>query len=147
MKTLIKGGKVVNADGSRMADVLLEGERIAKIGESLDIPADRVINASGKLVIPGGIDVHTHFDLPFGGTVSSDNFETGQRAAAFGGTTCHLDFAIQIADRPLRAAIDLWHEKANGKASIDYGFHLAITQMNDAVMKELATLPARELPA
>ncbi|MFH0881820.1 MAG: dihydropyrimidinase [bacterium] len=141
MKTLIKGGKVVNADGSRMADVLLEGERIAKVGESLDTPADRVIDASGKLVIPGGIDVHTHFDLPFGGTVSSDNFDTGQKAAAFGGTTCHLDFAIQTHGHPLAEAIDLWHEKAEGKASIDYGFHIAITDMNDDVMKELATLP------
>jgi len=141
MKTLIKGGKVVNADGSRMADVLLDGEHIAKVAESLDTPADRVIDASGKLVIPGGIDVHTHFDLPFGGTVSSDNFDTGQKAAAFGGTTCHIDFAIQISGRPLKEAIDLWHQKADGKATIDYGFHLAITEMNDSVMNELATLP------
>ncbi|MEP7083061.1 MAG: amidohydrolase family protein, partial [Chloroflexota bacterium] len=95
MRTLIKGGTVVNADSSTAADVLVDGERIALIGSDLDVPADRTIDASGKLVIPGAIDVHTHMELPFGGTFAKDTFETGTRAAAFGGTTTIIDFAVQ----------------------------------------------------
>ena len=95
MRTLIKGGTVVNADSSTSADVLVDGELIALIGSDLDVQADRTIDASGKLVIPGAIDVHTHMELPFGGTFAKDTFETGTRAAAFGGTTTIIDFAVQ----------------------------------------------------
>ena len=95
MRTLIKGGTIVNADASTDADVLVDGERIALIGESLDAQADRTIDATGKWVIPGAIDVHTHMELPFGGTFAKDTFETGTRAAAFGGTTTIIDFAVQ----------------------------------------------------
>ncbi len=141
MGTLIKNGTIVNSDGSRRGDLLLEGGKIAAIGDSLDRTADRVIDASGKHVIPGGVDVHTHLDLPFGGTVSADDFETGQKAAAHGGTTCHVDFVIQSKGQSLAEAVDQWHGKAEGKACIDYGFHVAVTDMNESVMKELPSLP------
>ncbi|HKB47236.1 MAG TPA: dihydropyrimidinase, partial [Ktedonobacterales bacterium] len=121
------------------ADVLIEGEKIISIGQQLS--GDTTIDATGKYVIPGGIDVHTHLDMPFGGTVASDDFFTGHRAAAFGGTTTHVDFAIQPKGASLRETLDLWHAKANGKAAIDYGFHLAITDLPDAVMQEIASVP------
>lgn len=140
MGTLIKNGTVINADASRPADVLVEGEIITQVGESLEVPADRIIDAAGKYVIPGGIDVHTHLDMPFGGTVSSDDFRTGQIAAAHGGTTCHIDFVIQSQGQSLAEAVDVWHGKADGKACIDYGFHLAITDVPEAVLKELPTI-------
>ena len=140
MSTLIKNGKLINADGSLDADILVDHEIIVKVGESIEDNADRIIDASGKYVIPGGIDVHTHLDMPFGGTVSSDNFETGHIAAAHGGTTCHIDFIIQGKGQSLAEAIDIWHGKAEGKACVDYGFHMAITDMTDSVMEELPTL-------
>lgn len=140
MSTLIKNGKLINADGSLDADILVDHEIIVKVGESIEDNADRIIDASGKYVIPGGIDVHTHLDMPFGGTVSSDNFETGHIAAAHGGTTCHIDFIIQGKGQSLAEAIDIWHAKAEGKACVDYGFHMAITDMTDSVMEELPTL-------
>ena len=140
MSTLIKNGKLINADGSQDADILIDNEIIVKVGESIEENADRIIDASGKYVIPGGIDVHTHLDMPFGGTVSSDNFETGHIAAAHGGTTCHIDFIIQGKGQSLAEAIDIWHAKAEGKACVDYGFHMAITDMTDSVMEELPTL-------
>ncbi|MCH8289023.1 MAG: dihydropyrimidinase [Candidatus Marinimicrobia bacterium] len=140
MSTLIKNAKLINADGSLDADILIDNEIIVKVGESIEDNADRIIDASGKYVIPGGIDVHTHLDMPFGGTVSSDNFETGHIAAAHGGTTCHIDFIIQGKGQSLAEAIDIWHGKAEGKACVDYGFHMAITDMTDSVMEELPTL-------
>ena len=140
MSTLIKNAKLINADGSQDADVLVDAEIIVKVGESIEDNADRIIDASGKYVIPGGIDVHTHLDMPFGGTVSSDNFETGHIAAAHGGTTSHIDFVIQGKGQSLAEAIDIWHGKAEGKACVDYGFHMAITDMTDSVMDELPTL-------
>ena len=140
MSILIKNGTVINADGTQKADLLVEEEIISKIGESLDETADKVIDASGKYIIPGGIDVHTHLDMPFGGTVSSDNFETGHIAAAFGGTTSHIDFIIQGKGQSLAEAMDIWHSKADGKACVDYGFHIAITDFTDSVMEELPTL-------
>lgn len=135
MSTLIKGGTVVTAGDTYAADVLIEGEKIVAVGRGLH--GDAVIDASGKLVIPGGIDVHTHLDMPFGGTVSSDDFFTGHRAAAFGGTTMHIDFVIQPKGATLRQALDIWHAKAQGKAAVDYGFHLAITDLPDSVMDEI----------
>jgi len=140
MRTLIKGGTVVNADASTSADVLVDGETIALIGTDLDAAADRTIDASGKLVIPGAIDVHTHMELPFGGTFAKDTFETGTRAAAFGGTTTIIDFAVQSKGAALRAGLDAWHAKAEGKACIDYGFHMIMSDVTDATLAELDTL-------
>src|SRR5919202_756332 len=135
MQTLITGGTIVTASDMYQADVLIEGEKIVTIGHGLQ--ADTTIDATGKFVIPGGIDVHTHLDMPFGGTVSSDDFFTGQRAAAFGGTTMHIDFAIQPKGATLRETLDIWQARAEGKAAIDYGFHIAITDLPDSVMDEI----------
>jgi dihydropyrimidinase len=135
MSTLIKGGTVVTASDTYQADVLVEGETIAAVGRGLS--GDSVIDASGLYVIPGGIDVHTHLDMPFGGTVSSDDFFTGHRAAAFGGTTMHIDFAIQPKGATLRETLDIWQGKARGKAAIDYGFHVAITDLPDSILAEM----------
>ncbi|WIG59102.1 MAG: dihydropyrimidinase [Ktedonobacterales bacterium] len=139
MRTLIAGGTIVTASDTYQADVLIEDEQIVSVGHGL--AADTTIDASGKYVIPGGIDVHTHLDMPFGGTVSSDDFFTGHRAAAFGGTTTHIDFAIQPKGATLRETLDMWQAKAKGKAAIDYGFHLAITDLPERVMKEIAQAP------
>ena len=106
MRTLIKGGTIVNADATARADVLIDGETIAMIGTELEATVDRTVDASGKWVIPGGIDVHTHMELPFGGTAAKDTFETGTRAAAFGGTTTIIDFAVQPRGGSLRQGLD-----------------------------------------
>jgi dihydropyrimidinase len=142
MRTLIRGGTVVNADATTAADILVDGERIALIGESLDVTADRTIDATGKWVIPGAIDVHTHMELPFGGTFAKDTFETGTRAAAFGGTTTIIDFAVQSKGQGLRAGLDAWHAKAEGKASIDYGFHMIMSDVTDDTLAEMDQLVA-----
>ncbi|HEV8194595.1 MAG TPA: dihydropyrimidinase, partial [Ktedonobacterales bacterium] len=139
MRTLIAGGTVVTASDTYQADVLIEDEKIAGVGHGFT--ADKTIDATGKYVIPGGIDVHTHLDMPFGGTVASDDFFTGHRAAAFGGTTTHIDFAIQPKGATLRETLDMWHAKAKGKAAVDYGFHLAITDLPDSVMDEIKQAP------
>ena len=142
MSVLIKGGRVVTAADSTVADVLIEGERVALIGASLDVAADRVIDATGKLVLPGAIDPHTHLDMPFGGTVTIDDVTSGQTAAAFGGTTCHVDFCIQGKGQSFAEALAGWHEKREGKAIIDNGFHIAVTDLTDGgTLEELATLP------
>src|SRR5213078_4648667 len=125
---------VVTAADSYTADILVDGSTVVLIGKDLEKIAgalDKTINATGKLVIPGGIDPHTHMDLPFGGTSSSDDFETGTRAAAFGGTTTIIDFAVQYRGQALNQALDVWFKKAEGKASIDYGFHLICTDLPD----------------
>jgi len=140
MGTLIKNGTVINADSSQKADVLIESEIISKVDKTIKEDSHSVIDAKGKYIIPGGIDVHTHLDMPFGGTVSSDDFETGHKAAAHGGTTCHIDFVIQGKGQSLAEAVDIWHNKAEGKACVDYGFHAAITDMSASVMDELPTL-------
>ena len=137
MATIIKNGTIITASDTVQADILIEGEQITLIGRDLPTDGNDVIDATGKLLLPGGIDVHTHLELPFGGTVSSDDFFTGHRAAAFGGTTTHLDFAIQPMGGSLRDGIDEWHKKANDKAAIDYGFHMAITDLRDEVMAEI----------
>src|SRR5438132_10996873 len=140
MRTLIRSGTVVTATDQYRGDVLVEDEKIAVIGTSLDIEADRVIDAAAKYVLPGGIDVHTHLDMPFGGTTSADDFETGTRAAAFGGTTSVVDFAIQYRGQTLHHAWETWAKKAEGKAVVDYGFHMIMTDLNDGTEAEMDAL-------
>ena len=140
MRTLIQHGTIVTASDQYRGDVLVEDERISVIGTTLDMPADKVIDATGKYVLPGGIDVHTHLDMPFGGSTSSDDFETGTRAAAFGGTTCVVDFAIQYRGQTLHHAWETWAKKAEGKAVIDYGFHMIVTELNDQAEQEMDAL-------
>ncbi|HQZ81858.1 MAG TPA: dihydropyrimidinase [Pyrinomonadaceae bacterium] len=140
MKTLIRSGRIVTAVDDYFADVLIENGKVSVIGRTLDIEAETVIDASGKLVIPGGIDPHTHLELPFGGTHSSDDFFTGTRAAAFGGTTTIIDFAVQTKGEAMTAGVDAWHKKAEGKTCIDYGFHLITTEFEDGDEKEMYRL-------
>ncbi|MFZ2492131.1 MAG: dihydropyrimidinase [Thermoanaerobaculia bacterium] len=140
MKTLIRNGRIVTAVDDYEADILIDGETIAVIGRSLDMEADRVIDAKGRLVIPGGIDPHTHMELPFGGTFASDDFHTGTVAAAHGGTTTIIDFAVQSKGQALREAVDAWHAKAEGKAVVDYGFHLICTDLPDERLQEMKRL-------
>jgi dihydropyrimidinase len=137
MKTVIRNGRIVTAVDDYRADLLIEDGKIAMIARTIDIDADQVIDAKGRLVLPGGIDPHTHMDLPFGGTSSSDDFETGTRAAAHGGTTTILDFAVQYKGQSLSEALDVWFAKAEGKTSIDYGFHLICTDLPDSRMPEM----------
>lgn len=142
MRTLIVKGTVVNADGSRQADVLVEDERIVAVEPGLSGPADLVLDASGKLVIPGAIDAHTHMEMPVGDVVSKDTFESGTRAAAFGATTTIIDFATQSRGRSLREGLDAWHAKADGHCCVDYGFHIAMCDVNDGTLAEMDGLVA-----
>ena len=139
VRTLIRNGTVVTATEESAADVLVEDERIASIGVSLDVEADRVVDATDRYVIPGGVDVHTHYDLPFGGSFCSDDFGTGTRAAAFGGTTTSVDFAVQDYGESLRQGLDRWFEKGQ-KAQTDYGLHMIVREVNDGVLKEMDEL-------
>lgn len=140
MTTLIRSGRIVTAVDDYIADILIDGETVTTIGKSLDIAADVVLDAAGKLVIPGGIDPHTHMELPFGGTSSSDDFFTGTRAAAHGGTTTIIDFAVQNKGESMIAGVDNWHAKAEGKTCIDYGFHLITTEFEDAHAEQMYSL-------
>jgi dihydropyrimidinase len=140
VSVLIKHGTIATATDLYRGDIFVEGERISTIGTSLTMPADRVIDASAKLVIPGGIDVHTHLDMPFGGTTSADDFESGTIAAAFGGTTTIVDFAIQYKGQTLHYAWESWMRKAEGKSAIDYGFHMIVTDLTDQVENEMDAL-------
>jgi len=150
MRTLISNGTVVTADGSYQADILVDGERIAGIGAGLaqmaNATADETIDAAGKYVIPGGIDVHTHMKLPFGGTFAKDDFFTGTRAAAFGGTTTIVDFAVQSKGKSLREGLDAWHALAEGNAVADYGFHMIMSDVNDDTLKEMDQLVSEGIP-
>ncbi|PYE19403.1 dihydropyrimidinase [Williamsia limnetica] len=148
--TLISGGTVISATGRQLIDVLIDGESIvaliepgsATFGADLAGSVDEVIDATGKYVIPGGVDAHTHMQMPFGGTTASDTFETGTRAAAFGGTTTIVDFAIQTPGQRLQDTLAQWHEKAAGNCAIDYGFHQIVGDVNDesiSAMGELIT--------
>jgi dihydropyrimidinase len=139
-RTLIEGGTVVTAVDTYAADIAIVDGRIAAIfgpGAAPAGPWDTTLDASGKYILPGGIDAHTHLDMPFGGTSSSDDFESGTLAAAYGGTTCIVDFAIQTRGQALRTGVDVWHAKAEGKAAVDYAFHLILTDVNDATVAEM----------
>jgi len=141
MTTLIQHGTIVTAGRTYGGDVLIEGETIKDIAPALPAEnAGRVIDAQGMLILPGGIDVHTHLDMPFGGTTSSDDFETGTRAAAFGGTTTLVDFAIQPRGTRMRDALDTWWKKADGKAVIDYGLHMIVTDLPDAALEDMDSM-------
>ena len=140
MSLLIKNGRVITAVDDYKGDIFIENEQVNLIGKNLDVKADRVIDAHNKYVIPGGIDPHTHLDMPFAGTVSADDFETGTRAAAHGGTTTLIDFAIQTKGRSTLEALETWHKKAEGKTAIDYGFHMIITDLEDDRVPEMRIL-------
>jgi dihydropyrimidinase len=137
MRTVIRNGRIVTAVDDYNADLLIEDGTIAMIAKKIDVDADKIIDAKGRLVIPGGIDPHTHMQLPFGGTEASDDFDTGTVAAAHGGTTTIIDFAVQSKGQSLQEAVDVWHGKADGKASIDYGFHLICTDLPDQRLGEM----------
>jgi len=141
MSVLIEGGRIITAADDYVADVFIEDETITQIGVSLDVAADRVVDASGKYVLPGCIDPHTHFDMPFGGTITADDFQSGQTSCAFGGTTCHIDFANQTRGKSFTSGIEDWHAKAEGKAMIDYGFHIIVVDVDGGTLEDLATLP------
>jgi dihydropyrimidinase len=147
MRTLIRDGTVVNADGASAMDVLVDDGRVAALAESgSDVAAswrsgdNRVLDAAGKYVIPGGIDAHTHMEMPFGGTMSADTFETGTRAAAWGGTTMIIDFAIQTKGQSVIAGMDTWQAKADGRCAVDYSFHAIISDVNESSLKEMDVL-------
>ncbi len=141
MSLIISGGTVVTADGRFQADVRVDGGKITALGMDLAQSGDEIIDASGQHVLPGGIDVHTHLSMPSMGTVTCDDYYSGQVAAAMGGTTTHLDFCIQSRGSSLRAALDTWHGRASGQAVIDYGFHMAVTDPQPDVLDEIAGLP------
>lgn len=140
MSILIKNGRVITSVDDYFADVYVEGDRVALIGKDLQVEADTTIDATGRYLFPGGIDPHTHLDMPFGGTTSADDFESGTIAAAHGGTTTIVDFAIQERGRSTLAALDTWHAKAEGKAAIDYAFHMIVTDMPKDRLPEMERL-------
>ncbi len=140
MGTLFKNGTIITASDMVSADVLVEGEIVTLIGRDLSGNGHDVVDCAGKYLMPGGIDVHTHLDLPFGGTISNDDFDVGHKAAAFGGTTTHIDFVVQPIGGSLRDGLETWWAKSRHLAQIDYAFHMAVTDLNDAVMKEIPTL-------
>jgi dihydropyrimidinase len=144
MTTLVKNGTVVTAGDRYDADIYIDKGRITLIGQGLNIPADTVVDASGKLVMPGGIDVHTHLDMPFGGTTSADDFESGTVAAAHGGTTTVVDFAIQSFGEGLFPAFEGWMKRAEGKAVIDYAFHMIVRELTDQVSGDMDRLTRHE---
>lgn len=140
MKTIIRNGTIITGSDRFQADVVIEDGKISRLGRDLDVNGATEIDATGKYLMPGGIDVHTHLAMPFGGTTSSDDFFSGHQAAAFGATTTHIDFIIQPQGGTLQDGIDIWHAKSKEKAVIDYGFHMAITDLRDDVMAEIPGL-------
>lgn len=144
MSILIKNGRVTTASESYIADLYIEGEKITAIGQHLNFEADRVIDATDRLVFPGGIDPHVHLDMPFMGTYSSDDYETGTRAALHGGTTMVIDFILQTQGDSLANALKTWQQKSKGKAIGDYSYHMAVTDFNDAVAQEVVHMIKKE---
>lgn len=144
MSILIKNGRVITASEDSVADIFVQGEKIVAIGKDLPYQADKVIDASGKLVFPGGIDPHVHLDMPFMGTYSSDNYETGTRAALYGGTTMVIDFILQTQGKSLRNALEAWQGRSNGNAVGDYSFHMAVTDFNEDTKKEIGEMVEKE---
>ncbi|MGG4466463.1 dihydropyrimidinase [Paenibacillus alvei] len=140
MRKIIKNGIIVTAADTYQADLCIENGVISQIGSQLDETGAEIIDAAGSYIFPGGIDPHTHLDMPFGGTVTKDDFETGTMAAAFGGTTTVIDFCLTTKGKPLKAAVEAWHAKAKEKAVIDYGFHLQIVEANEAALNELPAM-------
>ena len=147
MKTLLKGGTVVSAAVSRAADVLIEGEKILAVGENLPADGAAVVDVTGKLLFPGFIDAHTHFDLDVCSTTTADNFDTGTRSAIHGGTTLVIDFACPNKGESLQYGLDLWHKKADGRSSCDYGFHMTIDDWNEAIRAEIPAMFAAGIPS
>ena len=148
-KVLIKNGLVISPTGVIANDVLIDGEKIAAVGApgwfaSSEQGCDRVIDAAGKYVIPGGVDVHTHMELPFGGTFASDTFETGSRAAAWGGVTTIIDMAVQRYGENVFDGLAEWHRKASGECAIDYAFHQIIGGVDDQSLKDMKYLTEHE---
>lgn len=137
MSILIKNGRIITADSDQTADIFIEGETIKQIGKNLNVTADKEIEASGKLVFPGGIDPHVHLDMPFMGTFSSDNYETGTRAALHGGTTMVIDFILQKQGNSLHDALSEWRGRSDGNCVGDYSFHMAVTDYNEETKKEI----------
>ena len=144
MSVLIKNGRVITATDDYVADIYIEGEKVIAIGKNLTQQAEKVIDASGLLVMPGGIDPHVHLDMPFMGTYSSDNYETGTRAALFGGTTMVIDFVLQTQGKSLKSALDEWKGRSDNNAVGDYSFHMAVTDFNDDTKKEIQTMIEEE---
>lgn len=144
MSILVKNGRIITASDDYNADVFIEGEKISAIGKDLTVKPDKTIDASGKLIFPGGIDPHVHLDMPFMGAFSSDDHETGTLAALFGGTTMVIDYAIQTKGDSLHAALETWKNRAEGKAYGDYSFHLAVTDYNESVQNELEDIILKE---
>jgi dihydropyrimidinase len=144
MTTLVRNGTVVTASDRYQADIFIDKGVVSLIGQGLNLPADEVVDASGMLVMPGGIDVHTHLDMPFGGTTSADDFETGTIAAAHGGTTTVVDFAIQNFGEGLYPAFESWMAKAEGKAAIDYAFHMIVRELTDQVAHDMDKMTRHE---
>ena len=144
MSLLIKNGRIITADADYVADIFIDGEIMHTIGKNLPVNADEIIDATGKLVFPGGIDPHVHLDMPFMGTFSSDNYETGTRAALFGGTTMVIDFILQKQGNSLRAALEEWKGRSDGNCVGDYSFHMAVTDFNDNTKKEIKDFIEKE---
>ncbi len=144
MSLLIKNGRIITSGEDYVADLFIEGETISAIGKNLNVNADRTIDATGLMVFPGGIDPHVHLDMPFMGTYSSDNYETGTRAALFGGTTMVIDFILQTQGKSLRHALEQWQGRSNGNACGDYSFHMAVTDFNPDTKKEIQEIIEKE---
>lgn len=144
MSLLIKNGRIVTATDDYVADIYIESEKISVIGQQLDVKADEVIDAAGKMIFPGGIDPHVHLEMPFMGTFSSDNYETGTRAALIGGTTLVIDFVIQTQGKSLRSALDEWKGRSEGNVLSDYAFHMAVTDFNENTKAEIREMIEEE---
>ena len=144
MSILIKNGRIITVASDSVADIFIEGEKIKVIGKNLPMKADKIIDATGLLVFPGGIDSHVHLEMPFMGTSSSDNYETGTRAALYGGTTSVIDFVIQKQGHSLQSALDEWRSRSDNNCVSDYAFHMAVTDFNPDTKKEIKNMIEKE---